>query len=99
MRGLRLPLRLTGVADGCMIFHMKRTTLVLEERQFAALKKLAAEEGRTLSSVTEEVLRVGLASRRRGGKRELSRLPAWNMGKPKVDVADRNALYAAMEGR
>jgi len=82
-----------------MIFHMKRTTLVLDERQFAELKKLAATEGRTLSSVTEEVLRVGLASKRRRTGRRVSRLPAWNMGKPKVDISDRNALYEAMEGR
>jgi hypothetical protein len=82
-----------------MIFHMKRTTLVLDEHQFTELKKLAAAEGRTLSSVTEEVLRVGLASKRRRANRKLSRLPAWNMGKPRVDIANRNALYEAMEGR
>jgi plasmid stability protein len=82
-----------------MVFHMKRTTLVLDERQFTELKKLAAAEGRTLSSVTEEILRAGLASKRRRANRNLSRLPSWNMGRPRVDVADRNALCEAMEGR
>ncbi len=82
-----------------MIFHMKRTTLVLDERQFAELKKLAAAERRTLSSVTEEILRVGLSARRQRRTRKLARLPAWNMGKPKVDLSDRNALYSAMEER
>lgn len=82
-----------------MIFHMKRTTLILDERQFAELKKLAAEERRTLSSVTEELLRVGLSSRRQRRSRKLTRLPAWNMGKAKVDVADGTALYEVMEGR
>ena len=82
-----------------MIFHMKRMTLVLDERQFAELKKLAAVERRTLSSLTEELLRLGLAARRRRSPRKLSPLPTWNMGKPKVDMADRNALYDAMEAR
>ncbi len=82
-----------------MISHMKRTTLVLDERQFAELKKLAASERRTLSALTEELLRLGLAARRRRSPRRLSRLPTWNMGKPKVDLADRNALYDAMEAR
>jgi hypothetical protein len=91
--------RLTKASGLCMIFHMKRTTLIFDERQFAELKKLAAEEQRTLSSVTEELLRMGLSARRRGKRRKLSRLPAWNMGRPKVDVTDRSALYEAMEGR
>ena len=82
-----------------MIFHMKRTTLVLDERQFAELKKLAAAERRTLSSVTEEVLRVGLAARGKRRRRKLAPLPTFDVGKFKVDVADRDALYRAMEGR
>ncbi len=82
-----------------MIFHMRRTTLVLDERQFAELKKLAAEERRTLSSVTAEVLRAGLSARGRRRPHKLVRLPAWNMGKPKVDLRDRVALYEVLEGR
>jgi hypothetical protein len=82
-----------------MIFHMKRTTLVLDEQQFSELKKLAAVERRTLSSLTEELLRLGLAARRKRNRRKLSPLPTWNMGRPKVDLADRSALYDAMEGR
>ncbi len=82
-----------------MIFHMKRTTLVLDERQFSELKKLAAAERRTLSSLTEEILRVGLSARRRQRSHRLARLPAWNMGRPKVDLGNRSALYEIMEGR
>jgi len=82
-----------------MIFHMKRTTLVLDEQQFTELKKVAAEERRTLSSVTEEILRLGLAARRKPRRKKLAPLPTFNLGKPKVDLADRNALYEAMEGR
>lgn len=90
---------MTAATLWCMIFHMKRTTLVLDEIQFSELKKLAAAERRTLSSLTEELLRLGLAARRKRRRRKLAPLPTWNMGKPKVDLADRNALYDAMEGR
>ncbi len=82
-----------------MIFHMERTTLILNERQFAELKKLAAEDRRTLSSVTEEILRMGLSARRQRKAGRVSRLPTWSMGRPKVDLADRDALYKTMEGR
>jgi len=44
------------------VFHMKRTTLMIDERQFAELKTLAVAEGRTLSSLTKELLQLGLAS-------------------------------------
>jgi len=90
---------LTEVPSLGMIFHMKSTTLVLDERQFAKLKQLAAVERRTLSSVTEELLRLGLAARRRRRRGKLTPLPTWNMGRAKVDVSDRDALYKVMEGR
>jgi hypothetical protein len=78
---------------------MKRTTLVLDENQFTELKKLAAAERRTLSAVTEEIIRLGFAARRKRKRRKLLPLPSWKMGKFKVDIADRDALYEAMEGR
>lgn len=82
-----------------MIFHMKRTTLLLDEKQFTELKKLAAAERRTLSAVTEEMIRLGLAARRNRKRRKILPLPSKKMGEFKVDIADRNALYEAMEGR
>ena len=81
-----------------MIFHMKRTTLIIDERQFAELKSLAAAERRTLSAVTRDLLRLGLAALHKRGRRRLPPLPTFNMGKFKVDVADRKALHRAMEG-
>jgi len=71
---------------------------MIDERQFAELKSLAATEGRTLSSLTKELLQLGLAARRQGRRRKLRPLPTWNMGEFKVDVADGDALYKAMEG-
>jgi hypothetical protein len=42
---------------------------------------------------------LGPAARRKRNRRKLALLPTRNMGKPKVDLADRNALYDSMEGR
>ena len=82
-----------------MINHMKRTTLILNQDPFNHLKGIAASERRTLSSLTEDLLRLGLAARRRRSRARRSALPSWKMGNFKVDVADRNALAEAMERR
>jgi hypothetical protein len=79
-----------------MIFHM-RTTIVIDDELFRELKKRAAEENRTLSQVTQEALRRGLARRpvpRRAGR---VRLRSFSMGKPAVDIADRNQLYDILD--
>ena len=55
----------------------------------------AAEQGTTLSEVVAEALRRGLERR---PATELPPLPVYNMGRERVDVANRDALYAAMEG-
>lgn len=77
---------------------MRRTTLVLDERQFAELKSLATAEGRTLSSLTKELLGLGLAKWRGRRRRKIKPLPTWDVGEFMVDVADRDALHKAMEG-
>jgi hypothetical protein len=76
-----------------MIFPMK-TTLIIPDSLVRALKRRAAERGTTLSAVVAEVLRRGLESSPEG---ELPELPTYRMGRPKVDIADRDALYRAME--
>ena len=58
-----------------MNIHMAntRTTFVLDRRRLMELKRLAAEQGRTLSSVVDEVLRLGLhdlIATKRSGKRK-----------------------------
>ena len=45
-----------------MLLHMKRTTLVLDSALYAALKRRAAAEGRTLTDVVERALRLGLSA-------------------------------------
>ena len=75
-----------------MNFHM-RTTLIIEDALFRQLKRRAAEERRTLSDVTQDALRRGLSAPTSRRRRKPARLPAFAMGVPRVDLADRNQLY------
>ena len=78
---------------------MKRTTLVLHEKTFADVKRVAAEERRKLSEVVDEFLREGLERRRNRSRGKKIRLPTFDMGEARVDIADRDALYDLMEGK
>jgi hypothetical protein len=79
-----------------MVFHMK-TTLNIDDSVMARLKREAARRRCTMSELVESALRLFLRSER--GRRELPPLPTFKSGGHLVDVADRNALYQAMEGR
>jgi hypothetical protein len=74
-----------------MLLHMKRTTLLIADTVYADLKRRAASEGRTLTEVVEDSLRLGLhvaAARRRGRVQ----LPSYDLGPFRVDPSDRGAL-------
>lgn len=77
-----------------MFFHM-RTTLILPDHVVRELKRRAARTGRTLSDVVAETLRRGLG--KEDPPSSLPPLPVLQLGKPLVDVANREALYRAME--
>ena len=78
-----------------MVFRMK-TTLLIPDPVFDDLKRQAAKRGTTLSALAAELLHKGLAERPKRVK--LPPLPSFNMGwPPKVDVADRDALYDFLE--
>jgi plasmid stability protein len=79
-----------------MVIHMK-TTLNIDDGVMLQLKREAARQGRTMSDLVETALRLLLASRPRRAK--LPALPSYRSGGALVDVADRDALYHAMEGR
>lgn len=79
-----------------MAGHMK-TTLNIDENVMALLKSEAARQGRTMSELVETALR-GLFQRKRD-RDELVPLPTFRSGGALVDIADRDALYQAMEGR
>ena len=78
-----------------MVFHMK-TTLNIDDTVMAQLKQ-TARQGRTMSDLVETALRLLFRSQRK--PENLSPLPTFHSGGALVDVADRDALYQAMEGR
>ena len=61
------------------------------------LKREAARSGRTMSELVETALRLLLRSQRKQGK--IPPLPKFRGGGTLIDIADREALYHAMEGR
>lgn len=79
-----------------MVFHMK-TTLVIDDAVMARLKRESLRSGRTMSELVETALRRFLQSK--PDAVVLSPLPSFASGGALVDVADREALYRAMEGR
>ena len=74
---------------------MKRTTLILEDSCMSALKDLAHREGRPLTRVVNEILVEGI--RRRAANAPKVKLPSFRMGRPSVDIADRDALETVIE--
>ena len=79
-----------------MLLCMKRTTLVLEDGCMDAVRELAHKEGRQLSRVVNDLLVEGVRRKRRHAK-EAFNLPAFSMGRPKVNLGDRHALEALMD--
>lgn len=79
-----------------MVFHMK-TTLNIDENVMARLKRESVRTGRTMSELVETALRRLLQAKR--DPAQLPPLPSFRSGGALVDIADREALYRAMEGR
>ena len=79
-----------------MVCHMK-TTLNIDDRVMARLRREAARRGCTMSELVETALRLLLQTR--GEPADLPPLPSFRSGGHLVDIADRDALYHAMEGR
>lgn len=79
-----------------MVSHMK-TTLNIDDTIMNRLRAESARTGRTMSELVELALRQLLQSRRPAAVSEP--LPVFRSGGALVDIADREALYRAMEGR
>jgi hypothetical protein len=79
-----------------MVIHMK-TTLNIDATVMARLKREAARQRRTMSEMVEAALRLLLESPK--GRSRLPGLPSFKSGGHQVNIADREALYRAMEGR
>jgi hypothetical protein len=72
-----------------------KTTLVIDDTVMARVKLEAAERRCTMSALVESALRLHLDRPR--PPKKLPPLPTFDMGEPLVDIADRDALYDAME--
>jgi Ribbon-helix-helix protein, copG family len=79
-----------------MVIHMK-TTLTIDDSVMAKLRRESARTGRTMSELVETALRRLLQAKPETVG--LAPLPSFKSGGALVDIADREALYRAMEGR
>jgi len=79
-----------------MLTHMARTTLIIDDAVMKRLRRLAHGEGKRLSEVVNSLLVEGLQRRREAPRRDFE-LPTHSMGRPKVNLSDRNALEALMD--
>jgi hypothetical protein len=74
-----------------------KTTLNIDDKVIADLRREAVRQGRTMSELVESALRLLLRSQRK--QQKIAPLPMFRGGGALVDIADRDALYQAMEGR
>jgi hypothetical protein len=61
------------------------------------LKNLARAQGRTMTQLINEFIAEGLAARTSQKSARPLNLPAFDMGRPRVNLANREALEAIME--
>lgn len=62
------------------------------------IRGIARRERRPMSAVVNELLSEGLVRRNQPLSQEF-RLPKFDMGRPPVDLADRDSLESVMEDR
>ncbi|MGH2359442.1 MAG: DUF6364 family protein [bacterium] len=72
-----------------------KTTLNIDDTVMARLKLEAARQGRTMSELVETALQSMFQAHKK--MPELPPLPTFDLGGELVDIADRDALYRAME--
>jgi hypothetical protein len=77
---------------------MKRTTLILEDSVLEAVRDTAHRRGTDMSKVVNEWLSNGW-QRERQEVLSPSPLPIFSMGKPAINLADRDQLEMLMEPR
>lgn len=73
-----------------------KTTLVIDDTVMLRLREEAARTQRTMSELVEAALRLMLEPKPEAATPPPP-LPSFHGGVPRVDVANRDALYDAME--
>jgi len=74
-----------------------KTTLNIDERVMHQLKQEAARQGCTMSDLVETALRTLFKTQKK--RKRLTGLPTFHSGGVLIDIAGRDALYRALEGR
>jgi hypothetical protein len=74
-----------------------KTTLNIDDSVMTRLRREAARRQCTISELVETALRLLLQARKE--RPDLPPLPEFRSGGHLVDIADREALYRAMEDR
>lgn len=74
---------------------MSKTTLIIPDPLMRRLKREAARQGTTISALVERALRMMLEETT--APAEILPLPRFHGGVPRVDIANREALYDVME--
>ncbi len=75
---------------------MPRTTLDLDASVLEQLRSLARFEHKSMGQLASERLAVALSEDTSAEAVPL-RLPTWSMGKPKVDLYDKDALWRVLD--
>lgn len=80
---------------------MPRTTLDLDRFVLEGLRRLSRREAKSMGQVASELLAPALAERGRSPDRREPpfRLRTAPLGRPHVDLEDKEAVWAALEGR
>ena len=73
-----------------------KTTLNIDDNVMAEAERESARQGRTMSELVETALRLLLRSH---GTLSLPALPSFCGGGTDIDIANRDALDQAMEGK
>jgi hypothetical protein len=74
-----------------------KTTLNIDDRVMARVRREAARRGCTMTELVETALRLLLEPPKK--RQALPPLPVYNGGGFLVNIDDRDALYRAMEGK
>lgn len=75
---------------------MTRTTLNIDQTVLRGVRRLASSEGKTLAQVVSELLAMALAAQKRHTPADKLSWKTKSM-RARVDLEDKEAVYAALE--
>lgn len=78
---------------------MRRTTVILDPVLEKKLRETAKKQGKTLTEMIQSFVREGLSRMLPRRKAHKSSLPAFSMGRPSIDPADRSRLWDLLDER